>query len=72
MRALFLRKERIKMAILREIEFVSYEGNIIIGEPVILRLKNGDRVRTSRVTDYEEIYGKSIRIWTKNTIYFKY
>ena len=57
------------MAILREIEFVSYEGNIIIGEPIILRLKNGDRVRTSRVTNYEEMIGRGIRIWTKNTLY---
>lgn len=59
------------MAILREIEFVSYEGNIIIGEPVILRLKNGDRVRTSRVTNYEEMLGRGLRIWTKNTIYYR-
>lgn len=60
------------MAILREIEFVSYEGNIIIGKPIILRLKNGDRVRTSRVTNYEEILGRGLRIWTKNTIYFRH
>ena len=72
MRALFLRKGRRNMAILREIEFVSYEGNIIIGKPIILRLKNGDRVRTSRVTNYEEMIGRGIRIWTKNTLYIRY
>lgn len=44
---------------------------IELGESVILVLQNGDRVKTSPVTDFLSTVSCE-KIITKNTIYYKY
>lgn len=59
----------------RELLFVTCETDedeIKIGEPVILRLQNGDRIKTSPVENYEHNFGREFKIITRNTIYRRY
>ena len=46
--------------------------DIVIGEPVILRLENGDRIRTSPVQNYAIDAWGGIVIMTLHTIYRKH
>jgi hypothetical protein len=56
----------------QEKTFVECETkDVVLGEPVVLRLSNGDRVRTSPVEDYTiDVWGKMV-FKTRNTIYRK-
>lgn len=59
----------------RELLFVTCETDedeIKIGEPVILRLQNGDRIKTSPVEKWEHNFGREFKIITRNTIYRRY
>ncbi len=59
----------------RELLFVTCETDedeIKIGEPVILRLQNGDRIKTSPVENWEHNFGREFKIITRNTVYRRY